>query len=146
MFILCFAGCRGVKVSTAVETKYRDSTVLHEIRATEYAEIPSEKVELKISLKDIAQLPVGAGYSNREGRAGLNITVINDTIYVNAVCDSLRRELERYESRLQYARQETETFIKIEKKNAVQTAFKWCLIGVLAGSIITILISKSLKK
>jgi hypothetical protein len=108
-------------------------------------EIPSEKVALKISLKDIAQLPVGAGYSNREGRAGLNITFINDTIYVNAVCDSLRRELERYESRLQHARQETETFLKIEKKNAIQTAFK-CLIGVLAGSTITILILKSLKK
>jgi hypothetical protein len=139
MIILCFADCRGVKVSTAVETKFRDSSILHEIRIIECAEIPSEKVGLKMSLKDIVQLPSGAGFSNREGRAGLNVTFINDTIFVDAVCDSLMRRLEYYETMLLQAHSETETFLEIEKKNNAQTAFKWCFIGVLTGSIITIL-------
>jgi hypothetical protein len=146
IFIFCFAACRGAQTSAAVETKTKDSISIKEIRAIQYDNIPVERALLKIPVADMAGLPSGAGYSQRNGRAGLDISRHNDTIYVSAVCDSLQRRIEYYEMSLEQARRDSETRLEIEKTNGVQTAFKWFLIGVLTGSVITILITISVKK
>jgi hypothetical protein len=146
ILIFCFAACRGVKVTAAVETKITDSVDLKEIKSIEYGGIPREQVLIKIPVQAIAELPEGAGYSQREGRAGLDIRLRNDTIYVEAVCDSLQRRIAYYEMLLTQTRREEERYLRIEKKNGVQTAFKWCLIGLLTGFGITICLQKLLKK
>jgi hypothetical protein len=146
ILIFCLAACRGTQVSATVETKTRDSISLREIKSVGYENIPTARVFVKIPVRDIADLPAGAGYSEKNGRAGVDIIRQNDTIYVSAVCDSLLRRIEYYEMSLQKTRENSETRLKIERKNSVQTAFKWCLIGVLTGSGITILVRKLLKR
>jgi hypothetical protein len=147
LFILiCFTACRGVKVSATVETKKTDSTVIKEIKSVEYESVPLSRASLRIPVSAIAQLSVGSGYFQTVGRASLGVTVQNDTVYVDAVCDSLQRRIEYYEMSMQQMRTETEKRLKIEKRNGVQTAFKWCLIGVLTGFGLTISVTKIIKK
>jgi hypothetical protein len=144
--LICFTACRGVKVSATVETKKTDSTVIKEIKSVEYEGIPSAQASLKIPVSAISQLPAGSGYFQTVGRASLGVTVQNDTVYVNAICDSLQRRIEYYEMSLQQMRTETEKRLKTEKRNGVQTAFKWCLTGVLTGFGITVFFTKIIKK
>jgi hypothetical protein len=101
---------------------------------------------VQIPVKDIPNLPTGASYSDKSGQASVKVRVENDTVYVDAVCDSLLRQVETYEMELNRMRNEVETRLKIEETNNVQTAFKWCLIGVLAGSVITVIIYSIIKK
>jgi hypothetical protein len=108
--------------------------------------IPETRTELSLPLENLSKLPAGSTYSNRNGQANVSLRFENDTIYVDAVCDSLSRRVEYYEMELNRMRNEAETQLKIEEKTPVQTMFKWCLIGVLIGSVITIIITKTIKK
>jgi hypothetical protein len=146
ILIFCFAACRGVKTSATVETKTEDSLVIREIKSAGYESIPLNRVLIKIPVRDIAGLPSSAGYSGKDGRAGLDIVRLNDTVYVSAVCDSLQRRVEYYEMTLHQARHDAEMRVNVEKRNNVQMAFKWCLIGVLTGSAITVSVKKIFKK
>jgi hypothetical protein len=80
-------------------------------------------------------LASGASWSDRNGQASVTVRVRNDTIFVDAACDSLQRQVESYEMELNRARNAVETRLKIEEKNSVQSLFKWCAIGFLAGVI-----------
>jgi hypothetical protein len=108
--------------------------------------IPTSKAQVQIPVKDIPNLPPDASYSNKSGQASVKVRMENDTVFVDAVCDSLLRQVETYEMELNRMRNEVETRLKIEETNSVQTAFKWCLIGVLAGSVITLTITNLIKK
>jgi hypothetical protein len=110
------------------------------------ASIPASRAQLSIPLNDLPRLPVGSSYFQASGQARLSARLVNDTVYLEAVCDSLARQVEIYEAQLSRTRSETETRLKIEEKPSVQTAFKWSLIGVFIGSAITILITRTLKK
>lgn len=48
---------------------------------------------------NLRNLPAGAGWSKRKGRANLRLRVVHDTLLVDASCDSLQRLVELYESR-----------------------------------------------
>jgi hypothetical protein len=108
--------------------------------------ILTSKAQVQIPVKDISNLPPGASYSDKSGQASVKVRVVNDTVFVDAVCDSLLRQVETYEMELNRMHNEVETRLKIEETNNVQTAFKWCLIGVFAGSVITIVIYSIIKK
>jgi hypothetical protein len=108
--------------------------------------IPASKVQLAIPAKDLARLPPGSSYSRTSGQASLKVGFAGDTIYVEAVCDSLARLVEVYEAQLLRMQSRTENRLKIEETGSVRIAFKWCFIGVLIGSTITILITRKLKK
>jgi hypothetical protein len=109
-------------------------------------QIPEAKVRLSIPVKDISTLPEGASFSDKNGQANVKVRVENGIIYVDAICDSLQQRVNSYEMELNRVRSETETQLKIEKKNSVQIAFKWCLIGIFAGSVITIIIYLQINK
>ena len=123
-----------------------DSIQTKEIRRMKYEPIPASKVNLSIPVKDIPSLPVGASFSEKNGQANVKVRIENDTIYVDAVCDSLIRRVEYYEMELNRMHSERETLLKIEEKNNVQITFKWCLIGFIAGVVITIIVFINLKK
>jgi hypothetical protein len=108
--------------------------------------IPASKVQLSIPVNDLARLPPGSAYSRTGGRASLRASFAGDTIYLEAVCDSLARLVEVYEAQLLRMQSRTENRLKIEETSNVRAAFKWCFIGVLIGSTITILITRKLKK
>jgi hypothetical protein len=113
---------------------------IKEVKEVKYEPIPESKAQVLIPVKDISKLPPGASYSDKNGQASVKVRIENDTVYVDAICDSLLRQVETYEMELNRMRNEVETRLKIEETNNVQTAFKWCLIGVVAGSILTIII------
>ena len=64
-----------------------------------YQPVPADSLSMKIPLMSLRDLPAGAGYSQRTGRAHLTLRVQHDTLYVNASCDSLQRLISLYEQR-----------------------------------------------
>lgn len=64
-----------------------------------YQPVPADSLKMKIPLMSLRDLPAGAGYSQRKGRANLTLRVQHDTLYVNASCDSLQRLVTLYERR-----------------------------------------------
>ena len=122
----------------------RDSVLLKEIRQMINIPVPASRVELKIPTQSLRSLPPGASFTGKEGQAGVKVTARNDTLYVAASCDSLQLQCERYEKELTRIRSDTDKQLTEVKKNGVQTAFKWCSIGFVAGvlSIIILIILK----
>lgn len=64
-----------------------------------YQPVPADSLKMKIPLLSLRNLPAGAGYSQRKGRANLTLRVQHDTLYVDAGCDSLQRLVSLYERR-----------------------------------------------
>ena len=64
-----------------------------------YQPVPADSLSMRIPLTSLRDLPAGAGYSQRKGRANLTLRVQHDTLYVNASCDSLQRLVSLYERR-----------------------------------------------
>ena len=146
LIALSSTSCYGSKKMVQSQSVIKDSVQVKETKRVEYEPIPESKVQLAIPVNDISLLPPKASFTGKDGQANVKVRIENDTIYVDAACDSLSRRVEFYEMELNRARSETETRLKIEEKNAVQTMFKWCLIGVLIGFILTIIITKIIKK
>ncbi|MCM1295683.1 MAG: hypothetical protein NC311_09090 [Muribaculaceae bacterium] len=59
---------------------------------------------MKIAASDLLSLPAGATYQKKEGRASIKAENLGDTIYIAGTCDSLAREVERYEALYHTAR------------------------------------------
>ena len=57
-----------------------------------------------VAVESLLELPAGASYRAKSGQAGAEVTVINDTVYVTATCDSVMREVELYEELYHAAR------------------------------------------
>lgn len=64
-----------------------------------YQPVPADSLSMRIPLTSLRDLPAGAGYSQRKGRANLTLRVQHDTLYVDAGCDSLQRLVMLYERR-----------------------------------------------
>lgn len=144
---LFVASCGSTKKMTESARATVDSVLLKEVRQVINIPIPQSKVELKIPTQNLHSLPPGASFSEKKGQAGVKVEAIGDTIYVSATCDSLQVQCERYEKELTRIRSDTERQATEIKKNSVQTLFKWCLIGFVAGiiSTITVIIIKKKK-
>ena len=67
------------------------------IRTT--ASVRADSLSMAIPMLSLRNLPAGAGWSKRKGRANLRLRVVHDTLLVDASCDSLQRLVELYESR-----------------------------------------------
>ncbi len=61
--------------------------------------VAAESLSMSIPMQNLRNLPAGAGWSKRKGRANLRLRVVHDTLLVDASCDSLQRLVELYESR-----------------------------------------------
>ncbi|GHV66989.1 hypothetical protein FACS1894199_11560 [Bacteroidia bacterium] len=108
--------------------------------------VPMDMVHISIPVRDISLLPAGASYSEKTGRAGVKFRVVNDTVLIEATCDSLARVIQMYEMKLSRASNETTTRqIVTESKASFFTLLKWGIIGALIGSVITILIYLRIK-
>ena len=144
---LFVASCGSTKKMTEIARVTVDSVLLKEVRQVINIPIPLSKVELKIPTQNLHSLPPGASFSEKKGQAGIRVEAIGDTVYVSATCDSLQVQCERYEKELTRIRSDTDRQVTEIKKNSVQTLFKWCLIGFVAGiiSTITVIIIKKKK-
>lgn len=144
---LFVASCGSTKKMTESARVTVDSVLLKEVRQVINIPIPQSKVELKIPTQNLHSLPPGASFSEKKGQAGVKVEAIGDTVYVSVTCDSLQVQCERYEKELTRIRNDTDRQVTEIKKNSVQTLFKWCLIGFVAGiiSTITVIIIKKKK-
>lgn len=147
LIALFVASCGSTKKMTESTRSTVDSVLLKEVRQVINIPIPLSKVELKIPTQSLHSLPPGASFSEKKGQAGIRVEAIGDTVYVSATCDSLQVQCERYEKELTRIRSDTDSQVTEIKKNSVQTLFKWCLIGFVAGiiSTITVIIIKKKK-
>lgn len=147
LIALSVTSCGSTKKMTESTRSTVDSVLLKEVRQVINIPIPLSKVELKIPTQSLHSLPPGASFSEKKGQAGIRVEAIGDTVYVSATCDSLQVQCERYEKELTRIRSDTDRQVTEIKKNSVQTLFKWCLIGFVAGiiSTITVIIIKKKK-
>ncbi len=147
LIALSVTSCGSTKKTTESARTTVDSVLLKEVRQVINIPVPQSKVELKIPTQNLHSLPPGASFSEKKGQAGIRVEAVGDTVYVSATCDSLQVQCERYEKELTRIRSDTDRQVTEIKKNSVQTLFKWCLTGFLAGiiSTITVIIIKKKK-
>ena len=121
---------------------------------TQPVTVPRSTATLTIAADSLRRLPDGAGYSAHSGQAGLSVRGARNekgetVIVVEATCDSLQLQCERYERTIRELRSSRETGVKElqefresqsreEKKssNGILTAVKWLSIGILAGFLL----------
>lgn len=104
LIVLSLPGCASKKQITQSEAteervaivERRDSA-WRETRQTTHVRVPESTAQMKIAASDLLSLPEGATYQKKEGRATIRAETRGDTVYIAGVCDSLAREVERYE-------------------------------------------------
>lgn len=105
--------------------------------------IPQERVQLVLPEIHLRNLPLGAVYEKKRGRAGIKIRVHQDTVYISATCDSLQRLCNYYEERSYYWKhvyEQTKNEIitqREQRNNPIRTTLTAFLIGFVAGIILT---------
>ncbi|ERJ73733.1 hypothetical protein HMPREF9148_02482 [Prevotella sp. F0091] len=169
MTVLCFTACASSRKSVSRETATSqeanrldvDSTVSVVETWRTPVKVPMSAVSLTLSLDSLRLLPLGAGYTARQGQANLKVrrkapstaksgqsATEPGQIVIEASCDSLElvcssltKTVSTLKKRL--ARQQKVGEFKYEEKknkspfNTVLTAFKWLLIGFVTGLILS---------
>ena len=110
LIVLCATSCSGSKRTAEHEQHSRVAVAAHAdslqtvatarqtIIRTNYP-VAADSLKMAIPMQSLRDLPAGAGWSKRKGRANLRLRVVHDTLLVDASCDSLQRLVELYESR-----------------------------------------------
>ncbi len=150
--VLFVSGCASIRKSVTAreETRAesRDSTV-RELRLKTAEAVPKSEVSLTLITDSLLDLPAGASYHAKSGRANLDVRggSAPGTIVVHASCDSLQRLVDYYERQSgEYkAILERQTEEVKEKKKPPGAWWKipaTLAAGLLAGTVITLKIKK----
>ena len=139
MIALSVQSCRTVKESVqGTEENHLDSLV-SEIRLLKATPVPQEKVKLAIPTTHLLDLPAGASFTGRNGRANVSISRDRDTIRIYAVCDSIQALCEYYERELTRIRGDTRTEeARAEYSTGIYSPFSVFFTGLFAGIILTL--------
>ena len=57
--------------------------------------VAAASASVSASVRSLAELPEGAGYSSRSGRAGVGLARVGDEIVATGSCEGMEREVER---------------------------------------------------
>jgi hypothetical protein len=167
LIALSAVSCHSTKKLTQ-ESRSEQSTELTDSELVDISEtrvqpvkVPMSSVSLTLNLDSLRLLPLGAGYTARQGQANLKVrrkapstaksgqsATEPGQIVIEASCDSLElvcssltKTVSTLKKRL--ARQQKVGEFKYEEKknkspfNTVLTAFKWLLIGFVTGLILS---------
>ena len=113
--------------------------------------VPQSQVILEIPIDSLRKLPHKAEYRAKSGQANAVIQYNQDTIIVYAICDSLKRQCEYYETMTTTYKELYEglkTLVQEEKEqrpNPVKTALISFLVGVVIGIFLTIIVKHKFK-
>lgn len=110
LIALCATSCSGSKRTAEHEQHSRAAVAAHadSLQTAAIARqtiirtnspVAADSLSMAIPMQNLRNLPAGAGWSKRKGRANLHLRVVHDTLLVDASCDSLQRLVELYESR-----------------------------------------------
>lgn len=110
--------------------------------------LPPDTVRITIPAARLAELPPGASFHGRSGRASVDISRKGDTLRVYASCDSLQALCHYYErtsAAWQERYEQAEALLEEERERRTSpvTAF---YIGFLAGILLSILLYIIIKK
>jgi hypothetical protein bfra3_16113 len=137
-----------VTAKEAVRTEARDSTV-SETRLVTVEPVPVSEVSLTLKTDRLLDLPAGASYHAKSGRANLDVSKGTEpgTIVVYASCDSLQRLVEYYERQVGEYKAALDSRTEEAKEERKPTRMRWKIFaaltaGLLAGIVITFKIKK----
>ena len=164
---LCFGACstskkaqsasQSVATHQKVERMATDSAKVVTVVRQDAVTVPESTVTVTIVKDSLLRLPEGASWSGRSGQANVNVQRRAATdgkpevIVVEATCDSLQLQCERYEQtiatqnraiaaladagyRLQSEQREE---VKEKPPNDIKTALKWLFIGIITGLLLS---------
>jgi hypothetical protein len=152
MIALYAPSCRTAKASAVQEARQsRTDSLVLETRQVKALPVAEEKARLAIPAKSLLDLPAGASFTERNGRASLSVSrnASGDSIRITAACDSLQALVEYYERLAYRIRGDTmSAAIETKKESAtgLQSPLKLLLAGFLAGIITTVIITIKIKK
>ena len=107
--------------------------------------IPISEVTIAIPVDSLRKLPDKAGYRAKSGQASATVKMSNDTVYVDATCDSLQILCEYYESKYNLYKKGYDELRSIQVdtnekcSNLIKTVFISFFIGVVIGVLLTII-------
>ena len=113
--------------------------------------VPQSQVMLEIPIDSLRKLPHKAEYRAKSGQANAVVQYKRDTIIVYAICDSLKRQCEYYETMAMTYKEAYEglqSLVQEDKEqqtNPIRIAFVAFLVGVVIGVILTIIVKLKLK-
>ncbi len=139
----CASGRKLEKSATERQMSAADSMVSVSVKRREAVKVPPSETNLKISVPDLTALPEGAEFSNRQGQASVRIRHGNDTVYVDAMCDSLQLLCEQYEERIDalwYQLNLQQSHEEVTKPPNGKSWWKLVLGSFIAGIVTTIVI------
>lgn len=159
--VLSATSCRSTRAvaekSSASNVQTAADSTQRLVRAVWQESVKADTATLTIAADSLKQLPEGARYVQRSGRAQVSVGKQRGTdgravLVVNASCDSLERLCALYEQQLSQGRQgcvsqsSSETKEEAEHRpNGIITSLKWLLVGLLAGWILG-MIKATIKK
>ncbi len=163
LIALCCAGCASsrktsnasqtVEVGQAHAYRLADSVERVTIKRLEPVSVPESRVTLTIAADSLLSTPEGASWTGRSGQANVKVqrqaggACKPEVIVVEATCDSLQLQCERYEETIATQRraidalakagyrQQSEQREEVKEKppNGIRTALKWLFIGIIIG-------------
>lgn len=115
--------------------------------------MPESRVKLTIAADSLFSTPQGASWTARSGQANVKVQRQAGTagkpevIVVEATCDSLQLQCERYEETIAKQRRAIDALseagyrlyreqleeVKEKPPNGIRTALKWLFIGIISG-------------
>lgn len=109
--------------------------------------IPEQKVKMNVSLQSLRELPQGASFNKKEGRAEIHIRSDGDSLIVEATCDSLMQQCEMYYNELVRIRSDTANEIKEKKQtvNPLRLCASSLMVGFVLGMLVLVIIKSKFR-
>nr|DAY23823.1 MAG TPA: hypothetical protein [Caudoviricetes sp.] len=133
-------------------TRSRDTDSLSAVKrfGMTLAPVPPGRAVLTVPTAKLGSLPIGAGYSGKEGRATVNVRrVSEDSLEVTATCDSLSRQVIYLQEELARTRSRTHVEERPAERISEPNGWQWFWIRmgqVSVGLFVLTLIKRRLKK
>ena len=148
---LSCASCAATKETQTQQTQTssisgKSDTTSVEIKCTTAETIPESRVNLAVSVDSLLKLPEGAVYRESKDRAHIEAKQKEGVIYITGTCDSLQREVERYEALYHTARDALESYASHSEEEMLKRSPSLCrylavfISGVLSGALMMIVI------
>lgn len=110
--------------------------------------IPMSIAQLELPVMNLHKLPPGAVYTSRSGQAKVDLRIRNDTIFVDAKCDSLQMLVDYYRKQAMRLKSTDNQIENVQEEKVEKTPIEeriWMLAtGCLSIVIIVIILKKKL--
>lgn len=104
------------------------------------------EVKMEIPTENLLKLPDKAEYRAKNGQASATVKIRNDTVYIDATCDSLQIMCDYYESKYNLYKNGYDELRSMQidtsekRSNPIKTVFISFFVGVVIGILLTIIV------